>query len=67
MKSCYFAFFSYKFFFPSRYFKVLIQEMSAKVDQGFLNAIIQLFSSDDVVSRAEEVFFNLQEYSIKSY
>lgn len=45
--------------------------MSAKVDQGFLNAIIQLFSSEDVISRVEEVtflfpfFFNLQKYSIK--
>lgn len=37
-----------------KYFKVLIQEMSAKVDQGFLNAIIQLFSSDEVISRSEE-------------
>lgn len=44
-----------------KYFKVLIQEMSAKVDQGFLNAIIQLFSSEDVISRVEETQLFLED------
>ncbi|XP_021375808.1 vacuolar protein sorting-associated protein 13A-like isoform X2 [Mizuhopecten yessoensis] len=37
-----------------KYFKVLIQEMQLKVDQGFLNNIIDLFSSSQDVSREQE-------------
>ncbi|XP_064596162.1 intermembrane lipid transfer protein VPS13C-like isoform X2 [Liolophura sinensis] len=37
-----------------KYFKVLIQEMALKVDQGFLNAIISLFSADVPISREQE-------------
>ena len=32
----------------NRYFKVLTQEMSVKVDQGFLNAVLTLFATDEV-------------------
>ena len=39
----------------SRYFKVLVQEMQVKVDQGFLNNIIELFSSGEESSREQEV------------
>lgn len=38
-----------------RYFKVLVQEMSLKVDQGFLNNIIDFFTSSQQVSRDQEV------------
>ncbi|XP_041355806.1 vacuolar protein sorting-associated protein 13A-like isoform X2 [Gigantopelta aegis] len=37
-----------------KYFKVLIQEFSMKVDQGFLNAILDLFAADVPISRDEE-------------
>lgn len=37
-----------------KYFKVLIQEMQLKVDQGFLNNIIDLFSSSQDISRQQE-------------
>ncbi|XP_060560724.1 intermembrane lipid transfer protein Vps13-like isoform X2 [Ruditapes philippinarum] len=37
-----------------KYFKVLIQEMQVKVDQGFLNNILDLFSSDQEASRDQE-------------
>ncbi|XP_033726256.1 vacuolar protein sorting-associated protein 13A-like isoform X3 [Pecten maximus] len=37
-----------------KYFKVLVQEMQLKVDQGFLNNIIDLFSSNQDVSREQE-------------
>ncbi|KAL4216396.1 Vacuolar protein [Mactra antiquata] len=37
-----------------KYFKVLIQEMQVKVDQGFLNNILELFASDQDDSRAQE-------------
>ena len=38
-----------------RYFKVLVQEMSLKVDQGFLNNIIDLFTSSQAIHRDQEV------------
>ncbi|XP_036365427.1 vacuolar protein sorting-associated protein 13A [Octopus sinensis] len=47
-----------------KYFKVLIQEMSAKVDQNFLNAILQLFSSDEVISNTEETRLFLEDCKI---
>ncbi|XP_056003796.1 intermembrane lipid transfer protein VPS13A-like isoform X2 [Ostrea edulis] len=37
-----------------KYFKVLVQEMSLKVDQGFLNNVIDLFTSNQQVSRDQE-------------
>ncbi|XP_060080495.1 intermembrane lipid transfer protein VPS13A-like [Ylistrum balloti] len=37
-----------------KYFKVLVQEMQLKVDQGFLNNIIDLFSSSQDISREQE-------------
>uniref|UniRef100_K1QCU7 Vacuolar protein sorting-associated protein 13C n=1 Tax=Magallana gigas TaxID=29159 RepID=K1QCU7_MAGGI len=37
-----------------KYFKVLVQEMSLKVDQGFLNNIIDFFTSSQQVSRDQE-------------
>ncbi|XP_052785478.1 intermembrane lipid transfer protein VPS13A-like [Mya arenaria] len=37
-----------------KYFKVLIQEMQLKVDQGFLNNIIDLFSSDQDITSEQE-------------
>ncbi|XP_053387649.1 intermembrane lipid transfer protein VPS13A-like isoform X4 [Mercenaria mercenaria] len=37
-----------------KYFKVLIQEMQVKVDQGFLNNVLDLFSSDQEPSRDQE-------------
>ncbi|KAL3884630.1 hypothetical protein ACJMK2_024757 [Sinanodonta woodiana] len=37
-----------------KYFKVLVQEMQVKVDQGFLNSILELFSVDAPVSREQE-------------
>ncbi|GAB1605843.1 Hypothetical predicted protein [Argonauta hians] len=47
-----------------KYFKVLIQEMSAKVDQHFLNAVLQLFSSDEVISNNEETRLFLEDCKI---
>lgn len=41
--------------FNFRYFKVLVQEMSLKVDQGFLNNIIDFFTSSQQVSSDQEV------------
>ncbi|KAK3093140.1 hypothetical protein FSP39_011676 [Pinctada imbricata] len=38
-----------------KYFKVLIQEMTLKVDQGFLNNVIDLFTPKGEVSREQEV------------
>ena len=38
-----------------RYFKVLIQEMNLKVDQGFLNAILELFAANEPLPREQEV------------
>ncbi|XP_059141648.1 intermembrane lipid transfer protein VPS13A-like [Physella acuta] len=41
-----------------KYFKVLIQEMNLKVDQGFLMEILDLFSSDAQPKRdQEEIYF----------
>ncbi|XP_078330281.1 intermembrane lipid transfer protein VPS13A-like isoform X6 [Crassostrea virginica] len=37
-----------------KYFKVLVQEMSLKVDQGFLNNIIDLFTSSQAIHRDQE-------------
>ncbi|KAK7096181.1 hypothetical protein V1264_005509 [Littorina saxatilis] len=37
-----------------KYFKVLIQEMNLKVDQGFLNAILDLFAANELVPREME-------------
>ncbi|KAK6178554.1 hypothetical protein SNE40_013319 [Patella caerulea] len=36
------------------YFRALIQEMALNVDQGFLNAILELFAADQRVSRETE-------------
>lgn len=38
-----------------KYFKVLIQEMQLKVDQGFLNSVLELFSSDQEVPKELQV------------
>ena len=38
-----------------RYFKVLIQEMNLKVDQGFLSALLELFAANEPLPREEEV------------
>ena len=43
------------FFF--RYCKILIQEMSVKVDQGFLNALVSLFASEALSEEAEYDLF----------
>ena len=40
---------------PGRYFKVLIQEMNLKVDQGFLSAILELFAANEPLPREQEV------------
>ena len=40
-----------------RYFKILVQEMSVQVDQGFLNAIIMLFASGEVNEEAMKEAF----------
>jgi hypothetical protein len=37
-----------------KYFKVLIQEFHVKVDMGFINALLEIFESEEV-SEAEEV------------
>nr|KAG5695916.1 hypothetical protein BaRGS_017354 [Batillaria attramentaria] len=37
-----------------KYFKVLIQEMRVSVDQGFLNAILQLFAANEPLPREQE-------------
>ncbi|XP_067654011.1 intermembrane lipid transfer protein VPS13A-like isoform X3 [Haliotis asinina] len=37
-----------------KYAKVLIQEFAVKVDQGFLNALLELFASGEPVSREQE-------------
>jgi vacuolar protein sorting-associated protein 13A/C len=31
-----------------KYFKVLVQEMAVKVDQGFINAMISLFVNKEI-------------------
>ena len=41
--------------FIFRYFKVLVQEMQVKVDQGFLNNVLDLFSADQEISSTMEV------------
>ncbi|CAL1529957.1 unnamed protein product [Lymnaea stagnalis] len=42
-----------------KYFKVLIQEMNLKVDQGFLNELLAMFASDANTLREQELnFFN---------
>ena len=38
-----------------RYFKVLIQEMNLKVDQGYLSALLELFAANEPLPREEEV------------
>ena len=38
-----------------RYFKVLIQEMQLKVDQGFLNNIIDMFSANQELTSEQQV------------
>ncbi|CAG2221758.1 VPS13A_C [Mytilus edulis] len=45
-----------------KYFKVLTQEMTLKVDQGFLNELIELFSSSDSVSRDQETTLMEEDY-----
>ena len=40
-----------------RYCKILIQEMSVKVDQGFLNALVALFASEALSEEAEYDLF----------
>lgn len=37
-----------------KYFKVLIQEMRLNVDQGFLNAILELFAANELLPREQE-------------
>lgn len=37
-----------------KYFKVLIQEMNVKVDQGFLNALLELFAPTNALPREQE-------------
>ena len=37
------------------YFKVLIQEMNLKVDQGYLSALLELFAANEPLPREEEV------------
>jgi hypothetical protein len=37
-----------------KYFKVLIQEFHVKVDMGFINALLEMFQSEEV-SETEEV------------
>ncbi|ESO95114.1 hypothetical protein LOTGIDRAFT_160876 [Lottia gigantea] len=39
-----------------KYAKVLIQEMAVHVDQGFLNAVLELFAADTPVSREQEFY-----------
>ncbi len=50
----------------SRYFKVLIQEMAVKVDQGFLSALIQLFSSGKAGEEEEQAAFQHDRNKINS-
>ncbi|XP_052084958.1 intermembrane lipid transfer protein VPS13A-like isoform X11 [Mytilus californianus] len=45
-----------------KYFKVLTQEMTLKVDQGFLNELIELFSSSGSVSRDQETTLMEEDY-----
>ena len=40
-----------------KYFKVLVQEMSVKVDQGFISALVQLFSTGKTSEEEERVAF----------
>ena len=41
-----------------KYFKVLIQEMNVKIDQGFLLAVLELFSVNESISRDRDILFN---------
>ena len=45
-----------------KYFKVLTQEMTLKVDQGFINELIELFSSSESVSRDQETTLLEEDY-----
>ncbi|KAJ8307904.1 hypothetical protein KUTeg_014551 [Tegillarca granosa] len=44
-----------------KYFKVLIQEMTLKLDQGFLNNVIDLFASDKEVTREQETTMFIED------
>ncbi|XP_070537095.1 intermembrane lipid transfer protein VPS13A-like isoform X2 [Ptychodera flava] len=41
-----------------KYFKLLIQEMHAKIDQGFLNALLLMFEAEEVTPEQQLVLFN---------
>lgn len=42
-----------------RYFKILTQEMSVKVDLSFINAIVALFSSEEVDEDSNKALFKI--------
>ena len=47
-----------------RYFKILVQEMTLKLDQGFTNALLALFSGEKETEEA--IQFQFTEVDLKS-